>query len=620
MRARITELLRAGAVRGADEAAVWCGDGVALGVARHTWQTDDSLAGPAHAVEDARAVVVADAAVYYRADLRRALGSVGITPLSDSPTALIHAAWCAWGPACLDRIEGDYAFVVWDRRTRVLFCARDFGGKRPLFFARAGDASLVASVAVGLSRQPGVDARPDRAAIADAVACLWPTDGETAFAGIREVIAGGSVSLDERGTDVATRRWAPHPRPDDQLSLDDGADELASLLLRACAERFPSTGPVAVTLSGGWDSPAVFACAHQAGGDARVRAVSAGFPEGDPGREDELIASIHAHRGSRSIWMDGSRVDLLGGVMARAGVRDDLIGHPFDAWNRALMQLAATTTARVVFDGNGGDQLFSGSTVFLADLLRGGRWLALRRACRELGIRRWREFLWSVAMPAAPDVVWALAELRSPDGQLRPLEHPVPGWIDDGFIREASLVERQLAIVRRPAGQTLASHELAFVLRSAFFPRVFSYVSGLALEEGLEARSPLYDRRIVEFALRRPVEERATPRETKRLLRRAMAQLLPRGVLAPRPHRTGTVGHLLRRSVREAPAAITAALQEPLELERLGIVDGGRLRRAWSRMASHDDETTAAQLTYTLLGELWLRARRQPPAAAVSVA
>jgi hypothetical protein len=163
--------------------------------------------------------------------------------------------------------------------------------------------------------------------------------------------------------------------------------------------------------------------------------VSVSYPVGDPGREDETIVRIAERWQSEPAWVDAERVPLFGAspaeAAARAGGRDEPLAHVFELWNEALVGRSREVGARVALDGIGGDALFQTSPVFLADLLAGGRWRALRREwphCRDPAAP-WRSFLrWAVAPalpPAARAVAGAVRGRAVPHYRARPL----PPWL-----------------------------------------------------------------------------------------------------------------------------------------------------------------------------------------------
>jgi asparagine synthase (glutamine-hydrolysing) len=135
----------------------------------------------------------------------------------------------------------------------------------------------------------------------------------------------------------------------------------------------------------------------------------------------------------------------------------------------------------------------------------------------------------------------------------------------------------------------------------------------MALEEGIQLRSPLYDARVIELALARPRRERSSGAETKLLLRKAVEGLLPEHVLAPRAAKTGTTGAYFERSMREGYPPLCEEFLRCSELASAGMIDAEELRRsatAYSRGAASGQ--VGVNLFFTLQAELWLRAHRRP--------
>jgi asparagine synthase (glutamine-hydrolysing) len=133
-------------------------------------------------------------------------------------------------------------------------------------------------------------------------------------------------------------------------------------------------------------------------------------------------------------------------------------------------------------------------------------------------------------------------------------------------------------------------------------------VSGIAREEGVEVRSPLMDARVIAFAAERPREERASRRETKRVLRAAMRGVIPDDVLAPRRVRTGTTGRLFGRAFRDAGAGLVEKAVRDSRLAELGIIEPAALRRGWEAWKASGDGNLGVALFLTLQTEFWTRA------------
>jgi asparagine synthase (glutamine-hydrolysing) len=603
--------------RGSARSDVWSDASAALGVTRFDWELADGSSGGAPVVSDGTLAVAADASIYYREDLRRALHEAGVPVAGETVSHLILAAYRAWGERCAERLEGDYAFVVWDAGARRAFGARDLGGKRPLYYAAVGSGLVAASTIGGVLAFPGCPHDLDLVAVANDAAGLFADAAATCHRAVRALPAGCCLTWQAGQLDVR-RHWSPPPARDASgPGFEEAAHELRALLGRAVEERLAPGGPTSVWLSGGWDSTAVFASGERIlrghGAGAHLQAVSVSFPPGDPGREDELILDVAAHWGSPVRWLDIQDVPLLATPAERAAARDEPFAHAFEMMNRALAAGSRASGARVAFDGVGGDQLFQVSEVYFADLLRAGRLRTLAREWRGKGLsgRGARTFFRWAVQPLLPHALLDAAAFLRGGRPLRGyLERTVPPWIDRRFAAEHGLAasERRAAPARR--GRSPSAYETHWFLSYPYFPRAFAAVAGLALEEGVELRSPLYDRRVIEFALTRPRDERSQGAETKRLLRAAMAGLLPAHVLAPRRRRTGVTGGYLARSLRREQAAVLdGVFRSSMILEELGIINAPELRRNWCIYLQQGGGGLGVALFLTFQVELWLRAR-----------
>ena len=290
-------------------------------------------------------------------------------------------------------------------------------------------------------------------------------------------------------------------------------------------------------------------------------------------------------------------------------MRDLPFAHTYELWNRSLARGARAVGARVAFDGNGGDQLFQVSDVFLADLFRAGRLSSVRREWRDKGGRGLGTlFDWAIA-PALPDplktrLLGALGR-RSADDFTR----PTPAWLRKDFVARHSLHDRERTTMPGRSGYRGWRREAHFFLAAPVFPRAFQCLAGLALEAGVELRSPLYDRRVIEFACARPREERNSGRETKRLLRAAMRGLLPDAVLAPRARRTGITTAYSDRRMRAEFPVLLARYGKMQNLADLGIVEPALVRRGWEEYCRTGNLALKIPLLLTMQVELWLRAR-----------
>ncbi len=587
--------------------------GIALGAATHDWERGLRAGARVHA--HGAVTVAADATLYHRADLRRALG---LAPEGDSGDAeLVARAWERWGLDAFARLEGDFAVVLWDAVALRLVAARSFAGHRPLYLARAGASIRVATTVDALLADETVPRGLDLGAVAIAASGLWGHAPQTAYAAVEEVAGGRVVTWDATAGLRHAEAWrAPEDVLRGRPSRDAGAEELRALLAGAVRERAAPHGTTALSLSGGWDSTSVGGAAQLAfggGAAARLRPVSISYPAGDPGREDELIGETVAHWHTATRWIDVDSITLLPDLAGECAARELPFAHTYEHWNRALSRAARADGARVMLDGVGGDQLFQVSDIVLADLFARGRWGTLAREWRRrggwAGGRGARE-LWRWAVrPALPRALPSLlARARGLPAPPDYLDRHAPRWFHRGFLERSGALARDAAAAPALPRHDHALREMHAYLRHAFFSRITGALHRFALTEGVELRSPLLDDRVVRFALRRPWHERAEGGETKVLLRHAMRGLVPDRVLAPRPARTGvTSAYFLRQLRGPARPAIESALRDPV-LASLGIADARGMRQAWEHVLRQDDDETAVRLLFTLQADLWTRA------------
>ena len=198
---------------------------------------------------------------------------------------------------------------------------------------------------------------------------------------------------------------------------------------------------------------------------------------------------------------------------------------------------------------------------------------------------------------------------------LRPYqERRLPPWIRPDFVLRHGLAARAHPSIHRQPTESRSALESRWYLTTPYAPAIFSTLSGIALEGGVEIRSPLYDGRVIALAASRPREERSAGGETKRLLRAAGRGLLPDEVLAPRRRRTGLTSQYFRRSMcRELPALARSLFAAPV-LADLGIVDPRALREAADTYLRDGGQELGVTLFLTIQTELWLRTRCAPAA------
>ena len=622
---REAEAFPAGTLGADERPTAWCHPNAALHAASHGWE--ERLSGASLYVTP-ELIVAADASLYRREELARALAAEGVTAGGmaaggiaaggDGAAALLAAAYQAWGDRAAGRLEGDFAFVVLDRVRRRVVAARDPIGRRALHFAHAGGRLVVASTPDAVvARLPG-PRRLNLAHLAGRAAGLLEA-WDSAYEGVAPLPAGHTLVAELRADGTAgvpelRRQWmAPtFEQPGEPFAA--AADRLRALLERAVAERLDPAAPTAVWLSGGYDSTAVYGAGQAAlragspGGP--VLAVSMSYPPGDAGREDELIEAAARFWGGGVEWRQVDDAPLFGDAAEGARRRAGPFAHAFEQWMATLARAAVDVGARVVLDGSGGDQLFQVSPVFLADLVRSGRWRAARDQWRAMGLggAGWRRFARAGVLPLLPDGALRLAGLLRGGRSIRGVRAGiVPAWIRPE--RRGELMARLELRLPRRRGESESARESRWYFETSYSAAVFAEQRAIARRAGVEVRSPLLDRRIVELAATRPREERAGGGETKRLLRQASRGLLPEGLLATRRSRTGTTSHYYRRALLRELPAVAASVLEGSVLAALDVLEPTAFRSAVERYRRGGDAELGAALFATAQAEFWIRAR-----------
>ena len=242
---------------------------------------------------DGRFVLCFNGEILNDAELGAELAAAGFTPRSSSDAEVLIAAWAHWGPECLDKLVGFFAFLLFDRRERVLWAVRDRFGVKPLYLHRGPEGSdhlRFASEIGAFFADERIPREPDPVTWARYLAQGRTDEGSRTFwRGIERLEAGTWMRIDERG--AQSQRWYDLPARLEAQGLDTRDEptvrsEVRALLAESVRLRFRSDVPVGINLSGGLDSSTLLALVHEVQGpDSDVAAFH--FATGDP-RYDEL--------------------------------------------------------------------------------------------------------------------------------------------------------------------------------------------------------------------------------------------------------------------------------------------------------------------------------------------
>lgn len=543
--------------------------------------------------EDGTVGLVFNGAIYNFVELRRELEAHGCRFRSDTDTEVLLHGFRQWGIDELTRrIAGMFAFAIWDDRSRELFLVRDRLGVKPLVFAAHGQQVAFASTARAL-RAAGLGGELDAQAVMDFLEWGVVPEQRAVYHGI-EKLPPATIAHWRRGNLETRRYWEPPgAQPVGTIRFDTAVERTEELLLTAVKLRTRADVPIGALLSGGIDSALICWALREAGSNVRAFSFSApGQPE-DESQQARLTAeelgiplTILEGDGSHDDWSDFQ----------------EAYAEPF-ACGSALGMLRLSRAAReavtVLLTGDGGDDVFLGypqhrflfraqrlaqyTPSFLAGL---GHRTGMLAPGRGPG-RRARNF--------AAYVTGGLGSFLQARPQAR-------------FFESAALLGPRLrelrpasqAIGPRPgSGRSVLDDYLGYARQHQFVAEYLTKVDGATMHFGLEARSPLLDHHLWEFAASLPYAVRLQAGRSKAVLREiARRRISPRVAVGRKRGFEVPVGAWLRSTWRQR----TQELLADSRLKSEGLLDGSRLLEM-ARKGTVPD----LNLWYAVVLESWLR-------------
>ncbi len=515
---------------------------------------------------------------------------------------LILAAYLHWGTDCVEHLLGDFAFVVWDARSRQLFCARDPLGVKPLHYCRVGDVFAVASEAQQILRHPAVSSRLDKHTIGEFLGDVFHTSDRTFFRSVKRLmpahrlVASAAAIRIERFWDVDPERRLRYRRDEEY------AEHFRQLFNDAVAARLRTRdAAVGVSMSGGLDSTSVTATAARllaAAGSPRLVAASYVFEQLRDCDESPHMRTMVDELGIDVEYIEAERYWIFGDPAAYEPYPET----PLVSWDgvyRQVFDRLRQRGARVLLGGLGGDNLYMGSPRAYVDRWRRGEIRVvteiLRHAWRLRGrplSGAFRQYLYR------PIMTRIRAGLQRNEGT------SIPSWITPTLRRRVE--QSEVEPIPRRFEELARQERYENIVGLTLDGRATDWLDRCAGRWGFEVRHPHLDLRLVELVLSIPSQQFYCPGWYKPLLRRAMAGVLPETVR----HQTGKshLENFLHWSLRVKEGdRIERILKEPLSAE-MGLVDGVRLRDAF-RDYRRDGrlECDLAKLWFAIELELWLR-------------
>ncbi|WP_033924159.1 XrtA/PEP-CTERM system amidotransferase [Sphingomonas sp. 35-24ZXX] len=536
--ARIRLMTDAMLHRGPDGNGCWTAPGVGLG---HLRLSIIDLEGSAQPMlsEDEADVLTFNGEIYNFQEVRAELAALGHHFRTSGDTEVILAAWRQWGVGCLDRLNGMFAFAIFDQRHQRLFMARDRLGVKPLHYASLPDGSVIfASELKGLLAHPALRRTPDPQAVDDYLAFGYVPDHRCFVAGVKKLPAGHYLML-ERGKPLPApaQYWDVDFSRRARGSVSDLQAELLHHMREAVASRMVADVPLGAFLSGGVDSSTVVALMAERSSQA-VKTCSIGFDVAELDESDyaRRIAKRFAtdHR-SRTVSPDD--IAIIDQVAAQ-------FDEPFaDASMLPTFRVCqlARESVTVALSGDGADEAFAG---YRRHVFHHGE-----ERVRGLLPQGLREPLFGGLGALYPKADWAPRPLRAKSTLLSLARSGAEGYADAVGVTGHALRQSLYSDSQRSAlgGYRGEDHMIALMggaparsgLDAAQYADMKLWLPGDILTKvdrtsmavSLEAREPLLDYRLIEFAATLPEAMRVRGGQGKWLMKRAMRGTLPDDIL-----------------------------------------------------------------------------------------
>ena len=586
--------------RGPDDEGSWLDEaaGIALG---HRRLSIIDLSAAGHqpmASASGRYVIIYNGEIYNFRDLRAELEAAGAAPSwrGHSDTEVMLAAIDHWGiRGTLERLNGMFAFAVWDRSTQVLTLARDRLGEKPLYYGRMGHYFLFGSELKALTLHPGFRGEVDRDALALYLRHNYIPAPHSIWRDIQKLPPAHYLEVRERGTQIGEPQafWS-FPAVAEQGDADafaDGpelVDRLEALLKDAVLRRMEADVPLGAFLSGGIDSSTVVAL-MQAQSSKPVRTFTIGFHE--KGYNEAAHAkAVTEHLGTDHTELYVTPEDALALIPRLPSIWDE----PFSDSSQLPTYLVSELTRRhvkVSLSGDAGDELFGGyNRYFLAPRIWGAMSM-LPHPLRRLLAGALR----------APLTGRAAAALLSPLRQYRTLNLPdrLPKVAEIVAERSREGVYRRLVShFSNPEALVIGGREteapwaadmpqfgdfrqtMMYIDTLTYLPDdILTKVDRASMAVSLEGRIPFLDHRVVEFAWRLPLSAKIRAGRGKHILREVLYRHVPKSLIErPKMGFGVPIDEWLRGPLRDWAESLLDAGR----LQQEGFFQAKPIRQLWS--------------------------------------
>ncbi|MEN6553446.1 MAG: lasso peptide isopeptide bond-forming cyclase [Methanobacterium sp.] len=517
--------------RGPDGSEEWVEGSVALGHQMlHT--TPESLHEKLPIKDPAENMVItADARIDNREELMESLGIIS-SPGMITDSEIILKAYQKWGEKCPEELLGDFAFAIWDETENKLFCARDHMGVKPFYYYISDELFVFASEIKALFVVPEVPRQLNEEQISEYLAMIYEDKTITAYNDIDRLPAASSITITFQDSGFR-QYWVLDP--DFEICFDSDEEYMEAFMdifTEAVRCRLRSAFPVGSMLSGGLDSSSVVCVAQKIlneHGKYPLKTFSAIFESVPESDESYFIKKVLESDNFDSYFIEADKISPLADIDDYLFFRDQPIIAPnsFMSWN--IYREAGKNGVRVLLDGFDGDTVVSYGEGYAMELLHNIRWkkflVDVRGRSKLLNINPYKTFFKLILNNLIPNVVkrlsWFLREYYGRTGSNTRI-------IKTDLAKRVNLIEKLGEIHKNEMDvvyDAKARHYRA--VNSGLVQAMLEFVDWFSTPFLIEARHPFFDKRLVEFCLAIPTEQKRWNGWDRSILRRALKNILP---------------------------------------------------------------------------------------------
>lgn len=472
--------------------------------------------------------------IYNYIELRSELVGMGWAFASNSDTEVLLAAWEAWGVACLERLDGMFAFVVFDKPKNTLYCAVDPFGIKPFYYESLGESFRFCSELPALMRMSSQRYEIDcDAAYKYLVWGLHDVGAQTFLKNVKRLPPGHLLRLDLQNSNRPSliRWWNPSIDEKENLRFEDASDKLRALFLGSVKRQLRSDVPVGFALSGGVDSSSIVCAARYLEPDMQINTFSY-LSSNEDLNEKKWASLINDHVGARHHWItDSDETFALESALAAQG---EPFGSTSILASYYVFEAMRSNEIVVSLDGQGADEALAGYDGYPGAVVRD--FLDLSRPFSALKfLYNWSQWPGRGGGSAAK----VLGDVLVPD-MLRKFALSLlgysssPKWINEKVFSDSGAMIGPPAVSRgemRRTGRRLAER-LEHALTNEGLPRLLRYADRNSMHYSIESRVPFLSPKLVEFCLSMPMDYMVSHTgQTKNLFRAAMRGIVPDEVL-----------------------------------------------------------------------------------------